>query len=118
MKTFTIDNDNNISAFATQEEAAAATANPVDTFASQQELAKLAAAWPTEWATWFLLAVMFGPAVSLSASFNLALPRSMFRRLCGSRGTAIWHGLLPTYYHTPDKRGDVACPVTAGRDSA
>src|ERR1039458_1894068 len=28
MKTFTIDNDNNISAFATQEEAAAATATP------------------------------------------------------------------------------------------
>ena len=48
MKTFTIDNDNNISAFATQEEAAAATTTPVDTFASQQELAKLAAAWPTE----------------------------------------------------------------------
>src|SRR5258706_3581984 len=49
MKTFTIDNDNNISAFATQEEAAAAaTTTPVDTFTSQQELGKLAAAWPTD----------------------------------------------------------------------
>ena len=49
MKTFTIDTDNNISAFATQEEAAAAaTTTPVDTFTSQQELGKLAAAWPTE----------------------------------------------------------------------
>ena len=48
MKTFTIDTDNNISVFATQEEASGATTTPVDTFASQQELAKLAAAWPTE----------------------------------------------------------------------
>src|ERR1022692_2652124 len=48
MKTFTIDNDNNISAFATQEEAAAATATPFDSFASQQELADLADQWPGE----------------------------------------------------------------------
>src|ERR1035441_6976484 len=48
MKTFTIDNDNNISAFATQEEAAAATATPFDSFASQQELADLTAQWPGE----------------------------------------------------------------------
>src|ERR1035438_89995 len=54
MKTFTIDNDNNISVFATQEEAAAATATPFDSFASQQELADLAKAWPPERlvATW------------------------------------------------------------------
>ena len=48
MKTFTIDNENNISVFATQEEAAAATASPFDSFASQQELADLAAHWPAE----------------------------------------------------------------------
>src|ERR1035437_10629690 len=48
MKTFTIDNENNISVFATQEEAAAATATPFDSFASQQELADLAAHWPAE----------------------------------------------------------------------
>src|SRR5882672_591133 len=48
MKTFTIDSDNNISAFATQEEAAAANPTQVDVFTSQHELAKLAAAWPTE----------------------------------------------------------------------
>ena len=48
MKTFTIDNDNNISVFATQEEAAAATATPFDSFASQQELADLADQWPGE----------------------------------------------------------------------
>ncbi len=54
MKTFTIDNDNNISVFATQEEAAVATATPFDSFASQQELADLAKAWPPERlvATW------------------------------------------------------------------
>jgi hypothetical protein len=48
MKTFTIDNDNNISAFATPEEAAAATVTPFDSFASQQELADLAAQWPAD----------------------------------------------------------------------
>src|SRR5258705_10491380 len=49
MKTFTIDNDNNISAFATQEEAAAAaTTTPTDTFTSQQDAGKLAAAWPAD----------------------------------------------------------------------
>src|SRR5580698_6182024 len=46
--TFTIDTDNNISAFATPEEAAAATQNPFDPFASQKELAELAKAWPAE----------------------------------------------------------------------
>jgi hypothetical protein len=47
MKTFTIDSDNNISAFATQEEAAATTAS-IDSFSSQKELAQLAGAWPAE----------------------------------------------------------------------
>ena len=48
MKTFTIDPDNNISAFATPEEAAAANTNPFESFASQKELAALAAKWPEE----------------------------------------------------------------------
>jgi hypothetical protein len=43
MTTFTIDNENNITAFPTPEEAAATTATPFDTFASQQELAELVA---------------------------------------------------------------------------
>jgi hypothetical protein len=46
MTTFTIDTDNNISAFATPEEAAAT--NPSQSFASQQELEELATAWPAE----------------------------------------------------------------------
>jgi Protein of unknown function (DUF3489) len=46
--TFTIDTDNNISAFATQEEAAASTTNPFESFASQKELTQLASAWPAE----------------------------------------------------------------------
>ena len=46
MTTFTIDNDNNITAFGSAEEAAAATTTPFDSFASQKELAELAAAWP------------------------------------------------------------------------
>src|ERR1039458_5091919 len=48
MTTFTIDEQNNISAFSTQEEAAAATATPFDSFGSQKELAELAKAWPAE----------------------------------------------------------------------
>jgi hypothetical protein len=54
MKTFTIDNENNISVFASPEEAAAASTTPFDTFASQEELAELAKTWPAERlvATW------------------------------------------------------------------
>jgi hypothetical protein len=48
MTTFTIDSENNITAFATPEEAAATTTTPFDTFASQKELAELAAEWPAE----------------------------------------------------------------------
>jgi len=48
MKTFTIDTDNNISAFGTPEEAAATTTTPVESFTSQKELASLAAKWPSE----------------------------------------------------------------------
>ena len=45
--TFTIDIEtNNISAFATQEEAAATTTNPFESFASQKELTQLAGTWP------------------------------------------------------------------------
>jgi hypothetical protein len=46
--TFTIDTDNNISAFATAEEAAASTTNPFESFTSQKELTQLASAWPEE----------------------------------------------------------------------
>jgi hypothetical protein len=48
MTTFTIDTDNNITAHATLEDAAAATTTPFDTFTSEQELAELAKAWPAE----------------------------------------------------------------------
>ena len=48
MTTFTIDTDNNITAFGTPEEAAATTTTPFDTFASEKELAELIAAWPAE----------------------------------------------------------------------
>jgi hypothetical protein len=48
MATFTINEQNEIVAFATPEEAAATTATPFDAFSSQQELAELAAAWPAE----------------------------------------------------------------------
>ena len=46
--TFTIDTENNISAFATQEEAAASTTNPFEFFTSQKELTQLASTWPAE----------------------------------------------------------------------
>jgi hypothetical protein len=47
MTTFTIDEMNNITAFASVE-AAAATATPFDSFSSQKELAGLIAGWPEE----------------------------------------------------------------------
>jgi hypothetical protein len=46
--TFTIDNENNITAHSTPAEAAAATTTPFDSFSSRQELADLAKAWPGE----------------------------------------------------------------------
>ena len=46
MSTFTIDADNNITAFPTPDEAAAAVTAGTQSFDSQQELAQLAAAWP------------------------------------------------------------------------
>lgn len=48
MTTFTINETNEIVAFATPEEAAASTATPFDSFSSQKELAELAKAWPAE----------------------------------------------------------------------
>ena len=48
MTTFTIDSENNITAFGTPDEAAATKTTPFDTFASQKELAELAATWPAE----------------------------------------------------------------------
>jgi hypothetical protein len=48
MTTFTIDEQNNITAFGTQEEAAATTTTPFDSFASQKELSELVAGWPAE----------------------------------------------------------------------
>ena len=59
MPTFTIDNDNNITAHGTPEEAAAATATPFDSFSSQQELAVLVASWP---------AVAWSPSAKAAAS--------------------------------------------------
>jgi hypothetical protein len=56
--TFTIDIENNISAFATIDEAAAAIATTFESFTSQKELARLAGTWPQERlvATWNSLA--------------------------------------------------------------
>jgi len=46
MNTFTIDATNNITAFASPEEARATKINNAEFFGSSQELAKLAASWP------------------------------------------------------------------------
>ncbi len=48
MSTFTIDADNNITAFPTRDAAADVVTAGAQSFASQQELAQLAAAWPAE----------------------------------------------------------------------
>jgi len=46
MTIFTIDEQNNITAFAGQEDATAANTTPSDTFGSERELAELVAGWP------------------------------------------------------------------------
>ena len=48
MTTFTIDEQNNITAFASAEEAAATTTTPFDSFSTREQFAELAAAWPAE----------------------------------------------------------------------
>ena len=48
MTTFTIDNENNIKAHGTPEQAAATTVTPFDSFSSQKELAELVPGWPAE----------------------------------------------------------------------
>lgn len=48
MTTFTIDEQNSITAFGSAEEAAAANATQFDSFSSHKELAELMAAWPAE----------------------------------------------------------------------
>ncbi len=48
MKAFTIDEQNNITVFPTQEEAAATTTTPFDSFGSKKELTALTATWPAE----------------------------------------------------------------------
>ena len=48
MTTFTINEQNEITAFASREEATAATTTPFDAFATQKELAELATAWPAD----------------------------------------------------------------------
>ena len=48
MTIFTIDEQNNITAFASQEEAAAANTGPFDSFGTEKELAELVAGWPAE----------------------------------------------------------------------
>jgi hypothetical protein len=48
MTIFSIDEHNNITAFASQAEAAAATPTPGDTFSSARELAERLANWPEE----------------------------------------------------------------------
>ena len=48
MTTFTINEENEIVAFGSAEDAAAATATPFDSFGSQQEFGELAVSWPAE----------------------------------------------------------------------
>ena len=47
MKTFTIDTDNNITIFASQQQAKASDQTEAALFSSQEELTKLSAHWPT-----------------------------------------------------------------------
>ena len=79
MTTFTIDSENNITAFPTPDHAEAAVGAGTQAFTSQKELAELAAAWPAE----RLVAVWNGlPGVKPLKGFkssNAAIGSSFFR---------------------------------------
>ena len=46
MRTFTIDQENNITVFASEKQAKATDATGAEAFTSQEELTKFAAEWP------------------------------------------------------------------------
>jgi hypothetical protein len=75
--TFAIDTDNNITAHGTPEEAAASTATPFDTFASQRELTELVTGWPAE----RLMAIQVCSAVTSTMGDSTACGR----RACDAR---------------------------------
>jgi hypothetical protein len=60
MKTFTIDNDNNITAFPTPDHAEAAVGTGSQPFTSQKQLTELSSAWP--------------PSVAAPQSFTVTVP--------------------------------------------
>src|ERR1700716_2554951 len=85
MKTFTIDTDNNISAFATPAEAAATTTTPFDTFASQKELASLLGPADRQVAIWNSLA---GVTPGKKFKNAKAAAAKIWERIQGLGGTA------------------------------
>jgi hypothetical protein len=74
---FTIDEQNNITAFGSAEEAATTTATPFDSFSSEQEIAELAKAWPAE------------RLVAIWNSLPGATPLKKFKD-CTTAATRIW----------------------------
>jgi hypothetical protein len=85
MTTFTINETNEIVAFSNQEEAAA-TATPFDSFASQKELAELAKAWPAE-----RLVAIFNSLTGVTPveSFKSAQAAASSRRRPNARGPTV-----------------------------
>jgi hypothetical protein len=111
MTTFTIDKENNITAFGSAEEAAAAIATPFDSFASQQELAKLVAGWPAE----RLVAIWNGlPGVEPLKKFkNAKIAASRIWERIQSLGEAAKPAAEPAK-PTADKNAKPGAPAAKG----
>ena len=87
MTIFTIDQENAISAFATAEEAAVASTTPFDIFSTEQELADLAKAWPTERLVAILNSLPGEKPVKKLKDTKIAIGR-IWARIQGLGGTA------------------------------
>jgi hypothetical protein len=99
MTIFTIDEQNNITAFATQEEAAVGTSTPFDPFSNQQELGDLAKAWPAE------------RLVAIWNSLPGVAPVKRFKH-ANAAATRIWERIQKL--GTPERpTSDVAVPTAA-----
>jgi len=103
MKTFTIDNDNHISVFASKKEAAATSVTPFDPFTSQSELAELAAAWPAS-----RLVEIWNSIPGVSAVTKFTSRKTATERIW--KAIQIWEPTADE--HAPAQLADVS-PLTA-----
>jgi len=93
MTTFTIDAENNITAFSTPDHAEAVVGAGAQPFTSQQQLAELAAAWPAErlLAIWNSFAGVAGFGADLKPVQKFTDRKTAIKRISTGRQTGpVW----------------------------